>query len=60
MNMFNAVVQSLRSRMLCETYEVGWDFVISRKQQQQPHPNLAASHTGEDTSFLKSMSVQQQ
>ena len=31
--------------LLCE---VGWDFVIALKQQ--PHPNLAASHNGEDPS----------
>ena len=33
------VVQSLRIRMLCEAYKVGWDFVIA-PEQQQPHPNL--------------------
>ena len=45
--------QQLRSRMLCEAYEVGWDFVIAPEQQQQrsqPHQNHVASHTGEDPS----------
>ena len=39
--------------ILCEAYEVRWDFVIAPEQQQsQPHKNLAASHTGEGPSFL--------
>ena len=34
--------------LLCEAYEVGWDFVIAPEQKwQQPHQNLLASHTGE-------------
>ena len=38
--------------ILCEAYEVGWDFVIAleQKQQWQPHQNHAASHTGEGPS----------
>ena len=47
------IVRSLRSRMLCEAYEVGWDFVIALEQQyqqSQPHKNLAALHTGKGPS----------
>ena len=39
--------------VLCEAYEVGWDFVIAPEQQQQsqqPHQNLTALHTGEGPS----------
>ena len=42
---------------LREAYEVGCDFAIAPEQQKQqkesqPHPNHAASHTGEDPSCL--------
>ena len=40
---------------MCEAYEIGWDFVIAQEQQQQwqqPHKNLAASHTGEGPSCI--------
>ena len=42
--------------MLCQAYEVAWDFVIAPEQQwqwQQPHQNHAASHIGEDPSCIK-------
>ena len=41
------------SLLLCEAYEVGWDFVIALEQtQQQPHQNLVASHSGEGNYFM--------
>ena len=47
----------MRSALLCEAYEVGWDFVIApeqqwQQQQSQPHQNHAASHTGEGPSCI--------
>ena len=41
--------------LLCEAYEVGWDFVIAPEQQQgsQPHQNHAALHTGEEPYYCK-------
>ena len=51
--MFLLVHAPLNLALLCEAYEVGWDFVIAPEQQQQrsqPHQNHTASHTGEDPS----------
>ena len=37
--------------ILCEAYEVGWDFVIAPEQKQQtPSTKSAALHTGKDPS----------
>ena len=56
--MISIEVSPKGSTLLCEAYEVGWDFVIAPEQQQQwqqqPHQNLAASHTGEDPSCVMS------
>ena len=43
---------NIQDFLLYEAYKVGWDFVIALEQQwQQLHPNLAASHTGDDLFF---------
>ena len=44
--------------LLCEAYEVVWNFVIVPEQQRsQPHQNHAALHTGEDPSCFQFVSL---
>ena len=52
-------MQSLWSRILCKAYEVGFDFALPPNNynnkddnDNDTHPNLAASHTGEGPSCI--------
>ena len=47
------IVRSLQGRILCEAYEVGFDFVSPRNNNHNhPQTNLADSHTGAPSYFV--------